>query len=59
MEYWLIHPLDRMVMIHRLRDGEYGAPELLELASETAVGVLPGVTVNWDALAQRLAIADD
>jgi Uma2 family endonuclease len=53
-ELWLAHPIDRLLTIYRLVDGEYGKPEIVELEGETAVGVLPGVTIQWDALAERL-----
>ncbi|AHE97896.1 Uma2 family endonuclease [Thioalkalivibrio paradoxus] len=53
-EYWLVHPTDRMVTIYRLADGEYGKPEIQELQGETAVAVLPGVAIAWDALIARL-----
>jgi hypothetical protein len=44
-----------MVTIYRLRDGEYGKPEVQDLAGETPVAVLPGVAIAWDALVSRLA----
>jgi Uma2 family endonuclease len=53
-EYWLVHSTDRMLTVYRLQDGEYGKPEVLELTGETAVGVLPGVSVCWNDLVQRL-----
>ncbi|EXJ14669.1 Uma2 family endonuclease [Imhoffiella purpurea] len=53
-EYWLVHPVDRMVTIYRLEDGQFGKPEVGELAGETPVGILPGVVVAWDALGERL-----
>ena len=53
-EYWLVHSTDRMLTVYRLQDGEYGKPEVLELIGETAVGVLPGVSVCWNDLVQRL-----
>lgn len=53
-EYWLVHPIDRMVTIYRLLDGEYGKPDVQELSGETAVGVLEGVSVAWDDLVRRL-----
>ena len=53
-EYWLVHPIDRMVTIYRLVNGEYGKPAVQELKGETAVGVLPGVVIAWDALVARL-----
>ncbi|MGF1643549.1 MAG: SNF2-related protein [Thiotrichales bacterium] len=54
MEYWLVHPMDRVVTIYRLNGMEYGKPDVQELAGETAIGVLPGVVIAWDALAARL-----
>ncbi len=53
-EYWLVHPVDRMVTIYRLEAAEYGKPQVQELAGETPVGVLPGVVIAWDALVARL-----
>jgi Uma2 family endonuclease len=52
--YWLVHPADRMVTFHRLQDGQFGRPDVHELAGETPIAVLPGVTIAWDALLQRL-----
>lgn len=53
-EYWLIHPVDRVLTVYRLENGEYGKPELSELCGETAVGVFPNVVIRWDELAARL-----
>lgn len=53
-EYWLIHPIDRVLTIYRLIDGEYGMPELYELGGETAVSVLPDIVIQWDELVARL-----
>ncbi len=53
-EYWLVHPTDRMVTIYRLAGAEYGKPDVQELTGETPVGVLPGVSIAWDALVARL-----
>jgi len=57
-EYWLVHPVDRLVTIYRLVGGEYGKPEILELKGETEIGVLPGVSIAWDELAERLPEPD-
>ncbi|MFM8442148.1 MAG: Uma2 family endonuclease [Methylococcus sp.] len=54
-EYWLVHPVDRLVMVYRLIQGQYGRPDVHELVGETAVGVLPGVIIRWDALLERLS----
>jgi len=53
-EYWLVHPVDRMVTIYRLDEGVFGKPEVGELIGETPVGILPGVVIAWDALSGRL-----
>ncbi|MGF1547660.1 MAG: Uma2 family endonuclease [Thiotrichales bacterium] len=53
-EYWLIHPMDRVLTIYRLLGNEYGKPDVQELSGESAIGVLPGVTIAWDALVARL-----
>jgi len=57
-EYWLVHPIDRMVTVYRLVDGEYGKPDVFELSGETPVGVLPEVVIQWDSLVERLAPVD-
>jgi Uma2 family endonuclease len=58
-EFWLVHPVDRIVTIYRLEDGRYGRPDLSELAGETPVGVLPDLSIQWDALLQRLPEQED
>ena len=58
-EYWLVHPIDRMVTVYRLVNGEYGKPDVFELSGETPVGVLPDVVIHWDALVERLAPVED
>ena len=55
-EYWLIHPVDRVLTVYRLIEGEYGKPELYELRGETAVSVLPEIVIQWDDLVTRLPI---
>ena len=58
-EYWLIHPTDRVLTVYRLEGREFGKPDVQELKGETAVGVLPGVTIQWDALVARLPATND
>lgn len=53
-EYWLVHPVDRIVTVYRLIDGEYRKPDIYELQGETAIGVLPDVVIQWDELVARL-----
>lgn len=53
-EYWLAHPVDRVLTIYRLEGEAYGRPRVVELAGETPVGVLPGVVVRWEPILARL-----
>ena len=53
-EYWLVHPTDRTLTMHKLVDGRYGIPEISELKGSTALAILPEVTIAWDALVARL-----
>lgn len=57
-EYWLVHPVDRMVTIYRLEQGVFGAPAIFDLSAPTPVGVLPGVAIAWDELLGRLPPAE-
>ena len=53
-EYWLVHPIDRVLTIYRLDQGRYGKPDVCELGGETQVGVLEAVVIRWDRLLERL-----
>lgn len=57
-EFWLVHPMDRVLTVYRLVGAEYGKPDVQELKGSTAIAVLPGVSVEWDALAERLPKPD-
>jgi Uma2 family endonuclease len=57
-EYCMVHPIDRMVTIYRLEDGQFGRPDVAYLVGETQVGILPGVVIAWDALVRRLPEPD-
>jgi Uma2 family endonuclease len=53
-EYWLVHPVDRIVTVYRLEGGRYGAPEVRELTGRQPVSVLPQVEIDWDRFAELL-----
>jgi Uma2 family endonuclease len=55
-EYWLIHPIDRVLTVYSLVNAEYGKPEIYELRGETRVNVLPDIVIQWDDLAARLPV---
>lgn len=50
-ECWLVHPIARRVTIHRLEDGRYGRPVVLELEGRTPISAVAGVSIDWDRLA--------
>jgi Uma2 family endonuclease len=53
-EYWLVHPVDRLLTVYRLIDGEYGKPEISELQGLTTITVLPDVVIDWNLLTPYL-----
>ncbi|WP_310449896.1 Uma2 family endonuclease [Sulfuritalea sp.] len=46
-EYWLVHPVDKVVTIYLLVTGAYGKPAVQELVGDTTAAVLPQVTITW------------
>ena len=46
-EYWLVHPIDKVVTIYLLVTGAYGKPAVQELVGDTTAAVLPQVTITW------------
>jgi Uma2 family endonuclease len=46
-EYWLVHPLDRVLTVYVLEDGHYGSARILAAEGETPVESLPGVRIPW------------
>lgn len=53
-EYWLVHPVDRIVTVYRLEGSRFAVPEVRELEGKQAVGVLPGVEIDWGLFADLL-----
>ena len=47
-EVWLIHPVDRTVIIYKLEAGHYGRPTTLELKGQIQLSAVPGVVIDWD-----------
>ncbi len=47
-EYWIIHPIDRWVMVYTLKaDGQYGLPLMFGMDEPTAVGLFPELCIDW------------
>ena len=53
-EYWLVHPVDRVLTIYRLEDGAYGRPAVQELTGQTRSAACPGVEVDWERVVAGL-----
>ena len=53
-EYWLVHPVDRIVIIYALVGGSYGVPDVRELVGTLAVGVLPEIVIDWGSVVREL-----
>lgn len=50
-EYWLVHPVDRIVMVYTLRpDGAYGAPAVYGPEDSLPVGILDDLSLDLGAL---------
>ena len=58
-EYWLIHPVDRVLTIYLLKDKEFTKPEMVELSGATAITVLNDIVIQWDDLLTRLPQVED
>ncbi len=49
-----------MVIIYTLNEQrQYGKPEVRKMEGETPVSVLPGVSIHWDILIERLPPRQD
>ena len=54
-EYWLVHPVDRVVTVYRLQHGAFGAPDIYELKDTLAVGILPEIEIDWERALRNIA----
>ncbi|NEV63371.1 Uma2 family endonuclease [Thiorhodococcus minor] len=56
-EYWLVHPVDRVVTMYRLEDGAYGRPAVSELQGRAACQACPCVEIDWERVVEGLPAA--
>ncbi len=54
LEYWLVHPIDKVVTIYRLDAGAYGKPHAQELIGESRCEAVTGVTIDWARATRRI-----
>ena len=45
-EYWLVHPVGKVVTVYLLENGAYGKPGVQELAGTSTATILPGITID-------------
>jgi Uma2 family endonuclease len=53
-EFWLVHPIDKVLTIYRLASGAYGKSDIQELIGTTCCETLPDVTIDWVTATRRL-----
>lgn len=53
-EYWLVHPVDRIITIYTLQDGHYAGPEIIEMAGERAPTIFPDMLIRWQTIVDKL-----
>lgn len=50
-EYWVVHPTDGILTLHRRpAEGRYMETSVDEATGHRAIGVLPGVVIDWSRL---------
>lgn len=55
LEYWLVHPTDRLLTRYRLTaEGKYSQAEISPTCGRQSVGVLPDLMIDWDIVFQNL-----
>lgn len=47
-EFWLVHPTDRIATLYRqVAPQRFGPAEIVELAGQTPVSILPEIVIDW------------
>jgi Uma2 family endonuclease len=45
-EYWIVHPIDQVVMVHSLVNGQYTKPKIYDKEAVVQVQILPEIEIN-------------
>jgi Uma2 family endonuclease len=53
-EYWLAHPVDRVVTVYRLEDGAFACPSVHEMQGSLRCKACPEVEIDWDRVVRGL-----
>jgi hypothetical protein len=46
-EYWLVHPVDHVLMIYWLDKRVYGKPDIHETRGKTSPTLFPKLDIDW------------
>lgn len=58
-EYWLVHPQDRLLTRYVLQDGQFAAPDILDMQGKIASAILPDVEIDWAELPPAVLSPDE
>lgn len=53
-EYWLVHPVDRVITVYTLTNGQYTGPEIADLAGERSPTIFPEIVIRWQPILDKL-----
>lgn len=53
-EYWLVHPVDRVMTRYYLTDGRFSPPSIVELAGESSPVIFPELKIDWASITEKL-----
>lgn len=53
-EYWLVHPVDRVITVYTLKGGQYGGPEIADMAGERTPTIFPEIVIRWQPILDNL-----
>ena len=54
-EYWLAHPVDRVITVYVLQDGKYRSPEIADMAGERTPTIFPEIVIRWQPILDKLS----
>lgn len=49
-EYWIVHPIDRIVIVYILENGKYKLPHIYAMDYPVASVIFPDLTIDWTGI---------
>lgn len=53
-EYWLVHPVDRVMTVYVLKEGQFDNPEIADMAGERSPTIFPEMVIRWQPILDKL-----